>query len=86
MLPANSPLRYSVLRGTLKLVADCGMYETLAPQLKNVEKWVGEWESSTEEIRELYIVVAEIAEKSGDKEYVPPCLQVVRHRDGVWLT
>lgn len=87
VLPANSPLRYPVLRTTLKVVADYGMYETLAPQLKNVEKWVGEWESSVEEIRELYLVIAGIAEKSGDKEYVSPPLPLLDVGDevGFWL-
>lgn len=47
------------------------MYETLAPQLKNVEKWVGEWQSSAEDTRNLYLVIAGTAEKSRDDEYVP---------------
>lgn len=47
------------------------MYETLATQLKNVEKWVGEWQSTAEETRDLYLVIAGTAEKSKDDEYVP---------------
>lgn len=70
VLPANSPLRYPVLRTTLGVVAEYGMYETLAPQLKNVEKWIGEWQSSAEETRDLYLAIAGIAEKSRDDEYV----------------
>lgn len=69
VLPADSKLRYPVLKTTLKLTSDCGMYETLQPQLKNVEKWVGEWGSSPEEIRELYLSIADTAEKFGDNEY-----------------
>lgn len=69
VLPANSPLRYPVLRTTLGVVAEYGMYETLAPQLKNVEKWIGEWQSSAEETRDLYLMIAGIAEKSKDDEY-----------------
>lgn len=71
VLPASSPLRYSVLRTTIGVVAEYGMYETLAPQLKNVEKWIGEWQSSAEDTRNLYLVIAGIAEKSKDDEYVP---------------
>lgn len=52
------------------MVAEYGMYETLVPQLKNVEKWIGEWQSSAEETRDLYLVIAGIAEKSRDDEYV----------------
>ncbi|KAH8148654.1 uncharacterized protein LAJ45_07365 [Morchella importuna] len=68
VLPADSKLRYPVLKTTLKLTSDCGMYETLQPQLKNVEKWVGEWGSSPEEIRELYLSIADTAEKFGDND------------------
>lgn len=71
VLPANSPLRYSVLRATIGVVAEYGMYETLAPQLKNVEKWIGEWQSTAEETRDLYLGIASTAEKSKDDEYVP---------------
>lgn len=79
VLPADSPLRYPVLRTTLEVVAEYGMYETLAPQLKNVEKWVGEWQSSAEDTRDLYLAIAGIAEKSKDDGYVHICSRPFYH-------
>ena len=71
VLPANSPLRYPVFKATLRVVAEYGMYDVLAPQLRNIERWVGEWGSSIAEIRGLYLTIADVAEKAGDAEYVP---------------
>jgi len=68
VLPANSPLRYPVFKATLRVVAEHGMYDVLAPQLKNIERWVGEWGSSIAEIRDLYLTIADVAEKAGDAD------------------
>ncbi|PUU76708.1 hypothetical protein B9Z19DRAFT_1087735 [Tuber borchii] len=68
VLPANSPLRYPVFKATLRVVAEHGMYDVLAPQLKNIERWVEEWGSSIAEIRDLYLTIADVAEKAGDAD------------------
>lgn len=70
VLPADSSLRYPVFTATLRVVSGYEMYDVLSPQLKNVERWVREWESPASEIRELYLHIAGIAEKAGDDEYV----------------
>jgi translation initiation factor 3 subunit M len=57
---------------TLKVVSQHGMYDVLSPQLKNIERWVREWESSAAEIRGLYLYIADAAEEAGDDEYVLP--------------
>lgn len=68
VLPATSPQRYPVYRATLKVVAAHGMYDLLSQQLKSIEKWVADWNSSLEEARELYLEIARIAEDAGDEE------------------
>ncbi|KAI5780521.1 hypothetical protein EDC01DRAFT_276897 [Geopyxis carbonaria] len=68
VLPVNSHERYPIYRGTLKVVAANGLYDLLSPQLPKVDKWVQEWGSSVEEIRELYITIAGIAEEGNDPE------------------
>jgi translation initiation factor 3 subunit M len=66
VLPASNSLRYPVFRKTLEVVSKNGMYDVLASQLKYIERWVQEWGSSVEEIRELYIAIADVAEKAKD--------------------
>lgn len=68
VLPSNSPARYPVYRTTLKVVAAHNLYDTLAPQLKNVDKWISEWSIAEEEVRELYLEIANIAEEASDEE------------------
>jgi translation initiation factor 3 subunit M len=67
VLPTNSPQRYPVYRATLKVLAANGLYDTLASQLKLVEKWVADWACSAEEARELYLEIANIAEEASDE-------------------
>lgn len=54
-------------RAILKVIATNSLYDQLAPQLKNVDKWVAEWNSSVEEVRTLYLDIANIAEESNDE-------------------
>ncbi|KAI5855743.1 hypothetical protein BZA05DRAFT_349137 [Tricharina praecox] len=68
VLPVNSPARYPVYRTTLKVIAAHSLYDTLAPQLKNVDKWISEWSVSVEEARDLYLEIANIAEEASDEE------------------
>ena len=70
VLPVQSHQRYPVYHATLKVVGAHGLYELLVPQLKHIEKWVGEWGATTEEIRGLYTTIANIALTSEDHEYV----------------
>ncbi|KAA8909171.1 hypothetical protein FN846DRAFT_943113 [Sphaerosporella brunnea] len=67
ILPTNSPQRYPVYRAILKVIAANGLYETLAPQLKLVEKWLADWNSTVEEARGLYLEIANIAEEADDE-------------------
>ncbi|KAL7273003.1 hypothetical protein RUND412_004168 [Rhizina undulata] len=66
ILPANDHLRYPVFKSVLRLTANTGMYEYLVTHLKNFDKWVLEWGCTGEEIRDLCIVIANIAEEMGD--------------------
>lgn len=52
----------------MKVVAAHNLYDALAPQLKNVDKWISEWLIAEEEVRELYLEIANIAEEASDEE------------------
>lgn len=46
------------------------MYEILRPQLKNLDRWIAEWESDEEEQQKLFLEIANVAEEAGEDEYV----------------
>ena len=47
-----------------------GNYEMLRPQLKKLDTWIVEWEVKEEDQRKLFEMVAEVADDSGEEEYV----------------
>ncbi|KAI5820651.1 hypothetical protein BZA77DRAFT_384362 [Pyronema omphalodes] len=68
VLPSNSTSRYPVYRAILKVVSEHGLFDTLEPQLKNVEKWIAEWNSSAQDARELYLEISTIADNASNNE------------------
>ncbi|KAF8477258.1 hypothetical protein BDZ91DRAFT_708933 [Kalaharituber pfeilii] len=68
VLPTNSTLRSSVFQSILKIVAAHGLYDVLSPQLKNLPRWFGEWNTSDEEARTILVNIANIAEEAADDE------------------
>ena len=70
MRPDNDT-RYHVFLAILGVVKRNGLYESLRPQLKNMDRWIAEWESDEEEQRKLFLEVADVAEEAGEEEHVP---------------
>lgn len=70
VLPATSKLRLATFHVILKVSANSGTFESLLPQLKNLDQWLEQWEASPEEKREVLIAVANTAEEAGDDDQV----------------
>lgn len=68
VIPTESSLRLLVFTAILKTVQKHGFYDVLAPQLKHLQRWFGEWAASPDDIRAILVTVADIAEEAGDEE------------------
>ncbi|KAF8451509.1 PCI domain-containing protein [Terfezia claveryi] len=80
VLPPTSNLRSTVLQIILKIISAHGLYEVLSPQLKNLDRWFAEWNSSNEEVRSILVTVADIAEEASDYEQFYNSLLSTIHR------
>lgn len=60
--------RYHVLMTVVKAIKNSGNFETLLPQLKNVDNWVDEWELEPKEARELYLAISDAAAAAKEPE------------------
>lgn len=61
--------RYHVLLAIVDRIKTSGNYETLQPQLKNIDGWIEEWELEPKETRKLYVAVSEAAVKDSAESY-----------------
>ncbi|KAI9842867.1 MAG: hypothetical protein M1838_002957, partial [Thelocarpon superellum] len=68
IMQADNDTRYHVFLAILSVVKRSGMYESLRPQLKNMNRWISEWESDEEEQRKLFLEIADVAEDAGEEE------------------
>ncbi|KAB5580340.1 hypothetical protein GE09DRAFT_1081828 [Coniochaeta sp. 2T2.1] len=67
-LAPDNPLRYNVFMQICRFLKQNNHYEGLRPMLKNLPKWLKEWDTDEEDARKLYVEVAEIASEGGDGE------------------
>ncbi|KAI9674489.1 MAG: hypothetical protein M1817_001827 [Caeruleum heppii] len=68
LLQPDNDVRYHVFLAILSVVKRSGLYEVLRPQLKNVDRWIAEWESDEDEQRKLFLEVADVATEAGEEE------------------
>ncbi|KAI2638051.1 PCI-domain-containing protein [Xylaria nigripes] len=66
MLKPNDELRFNVFMAIMRFLKLHGMFEHLKPYLKNLDSWMNEWGSDSEEQRQAYEAVAETAREAGD--------------------
>ncbi|KAF3916551.1 hypothetical protein ABW20_dc0102371 [Dactylellina cionopaga] len=78
VLPPESSLRSEVFRSIVKIVEDNGLYETLKPQLKSLDRWLQEWDAGIEDTREILVLLANVAEKAGDDQFYDFLLQALQ--------
>lgn len=68
ILAVDSKTRYHLFNTILRLVRGCSSFETLQPQLKNLDDWVSKWQIEAGEQRQLYTSIANVAEEAGYTE------------------
>lgn len=60
--------RYHVLLAIVEVIKSSGNYETLQPQLRELERWVQDWELDAEDARSLYLAISGAATAAGQGE------------------
>lgn len=70
LLQPDNETRFNVFQAVLKLIKNSGNYEMLRPQLKKLDTWIVEWQIEEEEQRRLFEMISEVADDSGEEEYV----------------
>lgn len=70
--------RYHVLLAIVDVIKNSGNYETLQPQLKNVENWIEEWEMEPEQARKLYLAISAAASGKDAQESYTYLLKALR--------
>ncbi|KAL9101617.1 MAG: hypothetical protein Q9163_003136 [Psora crenata] len=68
ILPQDAETRYHVFVAILRVVRSSGSFETLRPQLKNLDLWIQLWETDEEDQRKLFLQIADVAFESGDED------------------
>ena len=64
----NSELRFNVLLTILRVIRATSNFETLRPQLKQLDAWLEDWETEEAEDRKLYLAVSDVATEAGEEE------------------
>lgn len=67
-VPADSEARFHIFRAVLSVVKSSNNFETLEPQLKNLDAWIAQWDIDGDEQRQLYLEISEAAESSGETD------------------
>jgi translation initiation factor 3 subunit M len=72
VLPADSESRYHVFLAIVKVIRSRSSqqaFDALIPQLEaNIESWTSAWQLDDEDVRNLYVSVADVAAASGDHD------------------
>ena len=68
ILPQDSEVRYHVLLAILRVLRLSGSFDTLRPQVKNLDQWIQLWETDEEDQRTLFLQIADFASEAGDED------------------
>lgn len=68
ILPPENETRYHVFLAILRVVRGSSSFDSLRPQLKNLDSWVVQWETDEEDERKLYLSIADAAREAGEEE------------------
>ena len=60
--------RYHVLLAIVDLIKGSGNFETLQPQLKNLDSWIEEWELEPAQSRKLYLAISQAAAATNESQ------------------
>ncbi|ORY09305.1 eukaryotic translation initiation factor 3 subunit M [Clohesyomyces aquaticus] len=67
-LPPTNDMRYHVLLTIIRVIRTTSNFETLRPQLKQIDLWLEAWEMEEEDCRKLYMAVSDAAADAGEDE------------------
>lgn len=63
---ADSEARFHIFMTILSVIKSSTNFETLKPQLKNLDNWIEEWDIEDDEQRRVYLELAEAAQSAGE--------------------
>jgi translation initiation factor 3 subunit M len=61
-------MRYHILLTILRVIRATSNFETLRPQLKQLDTWLEDWEMDEADDRKLYLAVSDVAADAGEDE------------------
>lgn len=64
----HTEMRFHILLAVLRVIRATSNFETLRPQLKQLDKWLEDWEMEEAEDRKLYLAVSDVANDAGEDE------------------
>ncbi|RFU35174.1 hypothetical protein B7463_g1122, partial [Scytalidium lignicola] len=68
LIQPENEVRFNIFQAILRLIKSTGMWDTLKPQLGQLDKWIAEWDIDEEDQRKLFTQIADVAEDSGEEE------------------
>ena len=68
ILSQDNETRFHILLAILTVVQKSSSFDSLKPQLKNLDSWLRTWETDEEDRLRLYLQIAQVAEESGERE------------------
>ena len=68
ILSYDNDARYHVFSAILRVVRNSGSFDSLRPQLKNLDLWLAQWETDEEDQQKLYLSIADVAEDAGERD------------------
>ncbi|KAK3044822.1 hypothetical protein LTS18_000259, partial [Coniosporium uncinatum] len=68
IIPSDNEARLHVLMAILTVIRTSKNFETLKPQLKNLDAWLASWDTDEEDQRKLYLAIADAAQDAGESE------------------
>ena len=80
LLQPDNRLRYNVFGAIMRFVKQNGFFDNIKRYLPNLDVWFQQWETSVEDQRKLYELIADAAHESGDEkasyEYILKALRL----------
>lgn len=68
IVPSSNEARYHVFLAILEVVRSSGNFESLRPQLKQLDSWLQQWEIDEEDQRKLYLAISDVAEEAAETD------------------
>ena len=68
ILDPTNEVRYHVFLAILRVVRSSSTFDTLRPQLRNLDLWIAQWETEEDEQRALYLSIADVASEAGEAD------------------